>query len=71
MGAARITGEVLDIMVKVPTMVNKMTGVDVTNVRILNTKKALDFSKMYTSSSSIELSLPTTWEPGAGAGANF
>ena len=31
-GAARITGEVLDIMVKVPTMVNKMTGVDVTNV---------------------------------------
>merc|ERR1712095_250598 len=30
-GAARITGEVLDIMVKVPTMVNKMTGVDVTN----------------------------------------
>jgi hypothetical protein len=31
-GAARITGEVLDIMVKVPSMVNKMTGVDVTNV---------------------------------------
>merc|ERR1711892_1186300 len=30
-GAARITGEVLDIMLKVPTMVNKMTGVDVTN----------------------------------------
>ena len=49
-GAARITGEVLDIMVKVPTMVNKMTGVDVTNVRILSTKKALGFSKMSTSS---------------------
>ena len=31
-GAARITGEVLDIMVKVPTMVNTMTGVDVRNV---------------------------------------
>merc|ERR1719195_2013798 len=30
-GAARITGEVLDIMVKVPTMVNTMTGVDVRN----------------------------------------
>merc|ERR1712066_124983 len=32
-GAARLTGEVLDIMVKVPDMVNKMTGVDITNVR--------------------------------------
>merc|ERR1712226_448272 len=30
-GAARITNEVLDIMVKVPDMVNKMTGVDITN----------------------------------------
>lgn len=30
-GAARITGEVLDIMVKVPDMVNRMTGVDITN----------------------------------------
>ena len=36
-GAARITGEVLDIMVKVPTMVNKMTGVDVTNVSMVST----------------------------------
>ena len=44
-GAARITGEVLDIMVKVPTMVNKMTGVDVTNVRILSTKKGSWFFK--------------------------
>lgn len=35
-GAARITGEVLDIMVKVPTMVNKMTGVDVTNVSMVS-----------------------------------
>jgi len=30
-GASRITGEVLDIMVKVPDMVNRMTGVDITN----------------------------------------
>merc|ERR1712062_695794 len=30
-GAGRLTGEVLDIMVKVPDMVNKMTGVDITN----------------------------------------
>jgi len=30
-GAARVTGEVLDIMVKVPEMVNHMTGVDITN----------------------------------------
>merc|ERR1712106_1084060 len=30
-GAARVTGEVLDIMVKVPDMVNRMTGVDITN----------------------------------------
>lgn len=30
-GAARITGEVLDIMVKVPDMVHRMTGVDITN----------------------------------------
>merc|ERR1711892_749610 len=37
-GAARITGEVLDIMVKVPEMVNKMTGVDITNVRQIPTK---------------------------------
>ena len=33
-GAARITGEVLDIMVKVPSMVNKMTGVDITHVSL-------------------------------------
>merc|ERR1719211_438216 len=31
-GAARITGEVLDIMNSLPDMVNKMTGVDVTNM---------------------------------------
>eukprot|EP00090_Calanus_glacialis_P015377 TRINITY_DN2426_c0_g1_i1.p1 TRINITY_DN2426_c0_g1~~TRINITY_DN2426_c0_g1_i1.p1 ORF type:complete len:431 (+),score=131.01 TRINITY_DN2426_c0_g1_i1:159-1451(+) len=37
-GAARITGEVLDIMVKVPDMVNRMTGVDITNVRQIPTK---------------------------------
>jgi len=30
-GAARITSEVLEVMVKVPDMVNRMTGVDVTN----------------------------------------
>merc|ERR1712110_264545 len=30
-GAARITNEVLEVMVKVPDMVNRMTGVDVTN----------------------------------------
>merc|ERR1719419_1030029 len=30
-GAAKITGEVLDIMVKVPDMVNTMTGVDISN----------------------------------------
>merc|ERR1712080_636915 len=30
-GASRITGEVLDVMVRVPEMVNRMTGVDVTN----------------------------------------
>lgn len=30
-GASKITGEVLDIMVKVPDMVNKMTGVDITH----------------------------------------
>ena len=32
-GAGRLTGEVLDIMGRVPDMVNKMTGVDITNVR--------------------------------------
>jgi len=37
-GAARVTGEVLDIMVKVPEMVNHMTGVDITNVRQIPTK---------------------------------
>ena len=37
-GAARITGEVLDIMTRVPDMVNKMTGVDVSNVRKIPTK---------------------------------
>jgi len=37
-GASRITGEVLDIMVKVPDMVNRMTGVDITNVRQIPTK---------------------------------
>ena len=37
-GAARLTGEVLDIMVKVPDMVNKMTGVDITNVRQIPSK---------------------------------
>lgn len=31
-GAARITGEVLDIMVNVPRMVKTMTGVDITNM---------------------------------------
>ena len=30
-GAGRLTGEVLDIMTRVPDMVNKMTGVDITN----------------------------------------
>jgi flotillin len=30
-GAARVTGEVLDIMVNVPRMVKTMTGVDITN----------------------------------------
>jgi len=30
-GAARITSEVLEVMIKVPEMVNRMTGVDVTN----------------------------------------
>jgi len=30
-GAGRLTGEVLDIMGRVPDMVNKMTGVDITN----------------------------------------
>ena len=37
-GACRLTGEVLDIMVKVPDMVNKMTGVDITNVRQIPSK---------------------------------
>merc|ERR1712062_908339 len=37
-GAGRLTGEVLDIMVKVPDMVNKMTGVDITNVRQIPSK---------------------------------
>jgi len=37
-GAAKITGEVLDIMVKVPDMVNTMTGVDISNVRQIPTK---------------------------------
>ena len=49
-GAARITGEVLDIMVKVPTMVNTMTGVDVRNVSERNhlngwSSKILIFSR--------------------------
>jgi flotillin len=30
-GAARITSEVLEVMIKVPEMVNRMTGVDITN----------------------------------------
>ena len=37
-GAGRLTGEVLDIMTRVPDMVNKMTGVDITNVSTLPTK---------------------------------
>jgi len=37
-GAGRLTGEVLDIMTRVPDMVNKMTGVDITNVSQLPTK---------------------------------
>lgn len=31
-GASKITGEVMDIMVRVPDMVNKMTGVDISKV---------------------------------------
>ena len=31
-GAARLTGEVLDIMSKVPVLVQSMTGVDITKV---------------------------------------
>ena len=30
-GLRRLTGEVLDVMTRVPDMVNKMTGVDITN----------------------------------------
>ena len=37
-GAGRLTGEVLDIMTRVPDMVNKMTGVDITNVRQIPSK---------------------------------
>ena len=37
-GAGRLIGEVLDIMTRVPDMVNKMTGVDITNVSTLPTK---------------------------------
>ena len=37
-GAGRLTGEVLDIMGRVPDMVNKMTGVDITNVRTIHSK---------------------------------
>ena len=37
-GLRRLTGEVLDIMTRVPDMVNKMTGVDITNVSQLPTK---------------------------------
>ena len=30
-GAAKITGEVMDIMAKVPELVQKMTGVDISS----------------------------------------
>ncbi len=32
-GAARLTGEVMDIVTKVPEMVEKMTGVDISQVQ--------------------------------------
>lgn len=32
LGAAKLTGEVMDIVVKVPEMVSKMTGVDLSRV---------------------------------------
>ena len=32
-GASKLTGEVMDIMTKVPNMVKDMTGVDIAKVR--------------------------------------
>jgi len=34
-GAAKLTGEVLDIMAKVPNLVKNLTGIDMAKVKIL------------------------------------
>lgn len=33
-GVAKLTGEIMDVVIKVPEMVHKLTGVDVTEVFI-------------------------------------
>ena len=35
-GAAKLTGEVLDVVEKMPLLVQNMTGVDISKVRVSN-----------------------------------